>query len=49
MKDDHLVPEIVKNLVANYNNSTDNQKFFAEARLRAIIKYCQKVLPKENK
>jgi len=44
MKDEHLIPEVIKNIAATAKTAKGNEKFMAEARLRAIIEYCQKVL-----
>lgn len=48
MTDEHLVPEVIKNIGQSFNpnnkTTNSNEKFQAEARLSAIIKYCEKAL-----
>ena len=49
MKDEHLVPELVKNIGEAALKKTGNEKFMAEARIRTIAEYCQKVLEQSSK
>lgn len=46
MKDEHLIPDLIKQIVTAMNTGRPTEKFYAEARLRAIIEYINKSLPK---
>lgn len=51
--ENHLVPEIVKNIAQRATSTTryvnDNEKFMAVSQLEAISKYCDGVLAHLNK
>lgn len=44
MKDIHLVPIVIQDIVNKLPNVSGNEKFMIQARLNAIITYCQKAL-----
>lgn len=41
---EHLVPDLIKDLVAKHKAARNNEQFMYEARLRAIIEYIEKSL-----
>ena len=45
MQNQHLVPEVILNIVDQYRKSTgQNERFSLEARLEAIIVVCKQAL-----